>query len=376
MGVRAWGACWALAQRKMEFGFIARGMACAVAATGSMVAPGAAAAGLGATGGLRAFYAPEESAAAADAGPVLADALAGAAAAPPPASSGVSQTGRAFTQGLTLTADYLYGLGTVTLPFFYSLNTIADRKDENGKDQFKNQVRDDAPRQSDYFGATLSYSPVPAWSIEFSYLNGDSSGNANVPFDPDQFDIEDKAKDSRFTIKDDWYQLYARYNFPGLRGRRLKAYMRLGVSYVQTEMTDETYYPELGFYRQKNEGEDILGNLGFGLSYSVYAGDRLKLGLQFEGEGFYGHRSQDILETITKEDITEKGDVVTLDDDLFGGLGRLTLRGLYELGATGAWTIFGDIGMQAKYTVIQYDVGSRNELLWGPYVKLGVRYSF
>jgi hypothetical protein len=55
----------------------------------------------------------------------------------------------------------------------------------------------------------------------------------------------------------------------------------------------------------------------------------------------------------------------------------VTVRFEYRLGRSGLFKVFADGGAQAKYTQIQYSgLGTFDELLWGPYVKLGVRYDF
>ena len=151
--------------------------------------------------------------------------------------------------------------------------------------------------------------------------------------------------------------------------------MRAGVSFVQADLADDASFPPpYGIYRQTDRSQDILGNLGFGLSYALYSGTRLRVGLQFEGEGFYGHRSQESQENFMNFVV---GPTAKIDNDLYGGIGRMTLRFQYELGETGYWKLYSDVGMQVRYTLINYaEVGTPSELLWGPYVKLGIRYSF
>jgi hypothetical protein len=135
--------------------------------------------------------------------------------------------------------------------------------------------------------------------------------------------------------------------------------------------------PQLGFYTQDNEAQDLLGNLGFGVRYTIYANRQLSIGLQAEGEGFYGTRTQDSNETLT-EDFGLEPVTVSLDNTLMGGIGRGTVRFEYRLGSSGLLRVYLDAGFQAKFTIVDYPDGggSENELLWGPYAKLGVRYSF
>jgi hypothetical protein len=181
---------------------------------------------------------------------------------------------------------------------------------------------------------------------------------------------------SDFKLHDDLYQGYVRYAFPWLRGRRLSAYLRAGMSYDQADFKDTTTFPPpFGAYKQDGNANDILGNLGFGLGYSLYSRGRIKVGLQLEGEAFYGHRSQETKETLL---ITNtEGPKVSIDNDLYGGIGRLTGRFQYALGRSRLLKAFADVGMETKYTLIDYSsLGTPSELIWGPYINVGLRYSF
>jgi hypothetical protein len=264
---------------------------------------------------------------------------------------------------VSVSGDFMLGQGTVTLPLGYSLN----------KSLGGNVVKPDAfsvPRDSTYYGGTVSYSYGQAWYVDLSYEQGESSGSQSI-------DTKSLGTlPSSFKIDDTWYQIYVRYTFPSLRGKRFSAYLRAGVSFVQSDLTDDANSPALGRYTQTDSTEDTLGNLGFGLGYSLYTSRRVKLGLQFEGEGFYGTRSQNSLESLS----ADEGVVfvpANIDNTLYGGIGRVTMRFEYRLGQSGLFKIFGDVGAQGRYTMINYPGAStENELLWGPYVKLGIRYSF
>jgi hypothetical protein len=266
---------------------------------------------------------------------------------------------------ISASADYFYALGNVTLPFFFSLN----QGQLGASGVFPPNVVV-PPRDSDYIGAGFSYSPGQAWYFDFSYSHGTGSGNVDVPI-PDLGPTPRIGSD--FHLEDDSYKAYVRYAFPGLRGRRLSAYLRAGVSYDDAVFKDTTVYPFYGIYTQKDDLNDILGNLGFGLGYSLYSRGRIKLGLQLEGEAFYGHRSQETQETLAGD----PGPKVTIDNDLYGGIGRLTGRFQYALGRSGLLKAFADFGLETKYTLIDYSsLGTSSELLWGPYINVGLRYSF
>lgn len=266
---------------------------------------------------------------------------------------------KATKHEVSVSGDFFLGEGTITLPFGYSIQQSL------GGTGITPSVGE-ADRSSLYYGGTVSYSFGQAWYFDLSYASGSSSGNPVIIGLP-----------STFTLDDTWYQGYIRYTFPGLRGRRLSAYLRAGASLVQSDLTWSTTLPQLGFYTQDNSAQDILGNLGFGVRYTIYANRRLSIGLQGEGEGFYGSRTQDSRETLT-EDFGLEPVTVSLDNTLMGGIGRGTIRFEYRVGSSGLFRVYVDAGFQARFTIIDYPQGggSENELLWGPYAKLGMRYSF
>ena len=73
---------------------------------------------------------------------------------------------------------------------------------------------------------------------------------------------------------------------------------------------------------------------------------------------------------------------VSINNALYGGIGRGTVRYEYRLGKSGLFKVFAEGGIQGKFTLINYSSsgnfrgGSFNELLWGPYAKVGLRYAF
>jgi len=260
---------------------------------------------------------------------------------------------------ISVSGDFLYGQGNVTLPFGLALSTI---------NNFIPRQVGTPDRKADYLGGTLSYSFGQAWYFDLSYKHGSSSGNFPIP------GSGTPPANSNFKIDDDWYQAYVRYTFPGLRGTGRTAYLRAGVSYVPAELKDVSP----GLYQQTDRIQDILGNFGFGVGCSLYTGSRLKLGVQLEGEGFYGHRSQDSEEVLPFAGVPIPVSA-KINNDLYGGIGRSTVRFEYALGHSGLFKLFADGGMEVKYTRIDYSdsgLGTPSELLWGPYVKVGLHYSF
>lgn len=262
---------------------------------------------------------------------------------------------------LALSADYLIGKGTVTLPFAFSLNQIS------GSDP----TVVDADRDSAYYGASYAYSLGQSWYLDLGYIHGDSSGDFT-------FDVGVPIP-AAFAIKDDWYQLYIRYTFPQLRGQRFQAYLRAGVSYVQSDLT------VIGtgggnLYEQQDKTQDIYGNLGLGVSYSVYRQGRFKVRVNADLDVFYGQRSSDVSESVVLgppfDSVFSTSD--SFNSAVFGGYAKTTIRFQYDLNSSGLLRAFMDGGVQARHTEIEYPagLGRRDELLWGPYVKAGLLYSF
>jgi hypothetical protein len=278
---------------------------------------------------------------------------------------------KATKHEVAVSGDVFLGEGNVTLPLLYSLSQV------NAFAGTLTPTAVDADRKSTYVGATLSYSYGQSWYFDLSYAQGDSSGTVPIDFGGGGA----APLPSDFTIKDNWYQAYVKYTFPGLRRGKWSAYLRAGVSFVEADLTDQTLVPALGLYNQTDETTDLLGNLGFGVGYRLYTGKRFRLGLQLEGEGFYGTRSQETLETLDQSVFglpLSAYQSATIDNKLYGGIGRATLHFEYRLGQTGLMKVFADLGAQAKYTQVSYPsgAGSFDELLWGPYGKLGFSYSF
>ena len=128
---------------------------------------------------------------------------------------------------------------------------------------------------------------------------------------------------------------------------------------------------------------DWAGNLGAGVGYAFISGSRFRFSGVVEGEGFAGYRVLDVNESI--EGIDPAGPL-HLDSVVYGGLGRTTLRLEWFPNDTGKLRFFADAGIQARYNAVTYEdevvnkLGNQentfNELLWGPYVRVGCRYSF
>ncbi len=268
---------------------------------------------------------------------------------------------------IAASGDFLYGQGYVTMPFNFSLNLAP------GLGQFTPAV-DDSPRKSSYIGTTLSYSYNQKWFWDFSYRKGSSSGDTEVPLLPG-FTLP-----SQFTISDNWYQLAVRYEM--MRGKRLRPYLKIGVSYVMSDLkvnsNEQGEENGLDLYQQKDQTKDILGNLGFGAVYWLKTG-KFKVGVQFEGEGFFGSRSQESLESLPGIMGPDYGWVTAnISNTIYGGVARGTMRFDYSLIKSELFRVYADVGAQANFTQVRYSSvgGAYNELLWGPFVKLGFKYSF
>jgi len=229
-------------------------------------------------------------------------------------------------------------------------------------------------RSSDYFGGTLSYSYKRKWYVDLSYAHGESSGSTAA-------NLGGVSVPSAFSIKDDWYQLYVRYVW---RQSRWNEYVRVGGTYVKATMSDQAIFPLLGFYSQTDNTKDYLGNLGFGAGYALVQGltSNWKVGLQMEGEGFYGNRSQKSLEVVPgyQNFPISAFQTASINNDLYGGIGRGTVHVEYLFSERSRFKLSLDVGVEAKVTEVNYPGsglfhgGTFNELLWGPYAKAGLTF--
>jgi hypothetical protein len=278
---------------------------------------------------------------------------------PPP----VLKAPKATKNEVAVSGDFMFGDGTVSLPLGYSLK-------ESLKSSATPVGAFTVPRNSIYYGATASYSYGQAWYVDLSYAQGTSSGNQTI----DTGSLG--SLQSAFTLDDTYYQLYLRYAFPQLRGKRFSAYLRGGISYITATLTDDASSPAVGRYRQNDSTTDILGNIGLGLGYSLYTKGRFRLGLQGDLEAFYGERTQNTLESLSGDTgVTFVS--ANLNDSLYGVIARATLRAEYRLGHSGLFKLFGDVGVQGQFTEVDYPgAGTKNEDVYGLYGKLGLRYSF
>ena len=273
---------------------------------------------------------------------------------------------KATKHEVSVSGDVMMGSGTITLPLGYSLKeSLGSSFGDVKPGAFS------VPRDSTYYGGTISYSYGQAWYLDLSYSQGQSSGNQSIDtgwLGP---------LNSQFTINETWYQAYIKYTFPQLRGKRISAYLRLGASYGTAELKDDAVLSPASRYHQTDTTSDLLGNLGLGLGYTLYSSRHFRFGLQAEIEGFYGQRTQTSLETLSADEGLEfkpKG----IDNTLYGGIGRATMRMEYRMGKSGLFKIYCDLGAEARYTMIDYPggAGAPDEMLWGPYAKLGLRYAF
>lgn len=263
-------------------------------------------------------------------------------------------------------ADFLYGQGTVTLPAGFGL------KEALGIEGFQPSAIS-ADRNSTYYGGTVTYSYGQAWHFDFSFVHGESSGDTKL--DADWLG----ELPTNFTITDDWFQGYLRYTFPSLRGKKFFAYLRAGVSFVQADLSvKDALLPSGDLYSQEDSTQDVMGNFGFGLGYLLKSAPRFRLAIQLEAEGFYGSRTQDSEEKLKQADGLRIG-TAQIDNTLYGGIVRLTLRLEKPLSRSGLFKLFLDAGVQAKFTIVDYDdtaTSVPSEFLWGPYARLGVLYNF
>ena len=273
-----------------------------------------------------------------------------------------------YKNEISASADFMYGTGTITVPIGFALKTI----NLPGASFQPSAVS--ANRSTVYYGGTVSYSYGRSWYLDFSGENGRSTGSTSLSIPG----LAGPPVPASFDVTDTWYTIYLRYNLQNfLAGTRFRAYLRGGVSLVEaTLLTANDPFSAFGsgqFYSEHDNTFDVLGNFGFGLTYSLYSTVRLKVGLQLEGEGFAGNRSQDITESFAQS-LTAN---TTINNTVYGAIGRLTLHADYRLGQSGRWKLTGDVGMMTKNSLVSYpDSGTKGETLYGPYAKAGASFVF
>ncbi len=272
---------------------------------------------------------------------------------------------------LSASGDFMYGTGTISVPIGFGLKAAS-----LPGASFPVSVIT-ADRSTVYYGGTLSFSPDRIWYLDISGEDGRSTGSTSIGIP----NLLNGSFPANFDYNDTWYQVYLRYTLKNfLAGTGFQAYLRGGVSLVKAtldasndELASAGYGPGQ-FYKEHDNTFDVLGNFGFGLTYALPISTfRAKYGLQLEGEGFAGNRSQDITETYAS---TLTGST-TINNTVYGAIGRLTVHAEYRLGHTGHWKVTGDAGMMTKYSFVDYaGIGTKDELLWGPYVKVGASFVF
>jgi hypothetical protein len=274
-----------------------------------------------------------------------------------------------YKNELSASADFMYGTGTITVPIGYAFRGSGA--------QFPVSAVS-ANRSTVYYGGTVSYSYGRSWYLDVSGEDGRSTGSTDISIPG----LGGPPVPASFDVNDTWYQVYLRYNFQNfLAGTRFRAYLRGGVSLVSATLdtvnsafNSGQHFGAGDFYSEHDNTFDILGNFGFGLTYSLYSTVRLKVGLQLEGEGFGGNRSQDITETFVPNG---RSGSTTINNTVYGAIGRLTLHADYRLGQSGRWKLTGDVGMMTKNSWVSYpDFGTKDETLYGPYVKGGASFVF
>ena len=157
---------------------------------------------------------------------------------------------RAARHEISVSGDYLFGQGTVTLPVGFSLE-----KSLGGLGGGIKPLVAKPDRESQYYGGTVSYSFGHRWYLDLSYAHGESAGRQNIdlglsPRNPFPHDVD-------FSIDDDWYQAYVKYAFRSRRvwGKPLSAYLRAGASYVKADLFAGSVIPPLGLYVHDDKTE-------------------------------------------------------------------------------------------------------------------------
>jgi len=288
-----------------------------------------------------------------------------------------------------VSGDFLYGNGYVQLPIHEALFRGSELQNDVGIGKFTTADRKSAL----YYGGTLSGSIGKTWYLDVSYSRGTTEGSLNQL--GSLFNLDDSKSEfykSDYKLSDEYYQMYGKYAFPQFSGTRFAAYLRLGATY--SENSASVRYDVLGSVKGEFESKsnDYLGNIGLGSEYYIYRGDSFKVTTMIEGEAFGGLRTSSIEEKLSFGPQEFNG-AMDQDSLVYGGLGRGVLRLVKTLGQEGRWKLNADVGFQGKYLINEFDsmgnsVGESGgqgnsrqnvhgtELLWGPYGRVGLSYSF
>jgi hypothetical protein len=273
---------------------------------------------------------------------------------------------------LALSADYFLAEGHIQIPIVEgtpaTLRTVVQ-----------------GPINGNYYGSTLSYSRGPL-ALDVSYSKANYTGTSeNVPAGTFPGFNNSRAVGVGYTRDDDWYQAYVRYFI--LNKKHFSAFVRGGVTYITSKDGVSISQPEFT-YSESDKFDDITGNLGAGVGYTFFRNSRWSLGLGVDGEGFFGERSQTVDVGAFDASVIVKGNSFkeallggsdTFDNTIWGGTGRASIQAQLFLGKAQSARVFVDGGMEGIYDSVDYSkfqLGSRNELFWGPYVKAGLRVSF
>ncbi len=281
-------------------------------------------------------------------------------------------------RNVTVYGDFLQGFGHLTLPVGFSLDGAAIGRTVASPD-----------RESTYYGGSVSWQAFEGIGFDVAFSQGTSS--ANFTFKPEENGRWPQAAiNSSFTLDDTWLQAYMRYRLPYIFGPRIGVYLRGGVTYMDAEY-EGISDPSQAFYRNLGSIRDITGNLGFGLDYSFRPIKGIRPAIVFEGEGFGGIRAREFSE----ETLAISGEN-TMDNMVYGGLARLLIRAEYRFGKDERWRALLEGGIQGRMMFESYGTpdrtlvdeqgaaipdsafqsGVESDLLWGPYVRAGLRFSF
>ena len=289
-----------------------------------------------------------------------------------------SEDDRPRLRNVTVYGDYLQGLGHLTLPVGFALDGAAIGRSVAAPD-----------RESTYAGGSVSWQAFEGIGFDVAYTQGTSSGN--FTFKPEAGGRWPQAAiSSSFTLEDTWLQAYMRYKVRPIFGRRVGVYLRGGVTYMDASY-EGISEPSQAFYRNIGSIQDITGNIGFGVDYAFRPIKGIRPAIVFEGEGFGGLRSREFSEETLA--ISGKN---SMDNMVFGGLARMLVRAEYRFGKGERWRAMLEGGIQGRVTLESYSTpdrtlideqniaipssafesGTKSDLLWGPYVRAGLRYSF
>ncbi len=296
--------------------------------------------------------------------------------------------------GAGAAADLLIGKGYVSVPLGQALRqqgngrfTLADRNSAlYAGGQISLELTDVGKAERDYF-------------IDASLIQGSSEGTFRDTSAYGSF--LNTPTSNQYRLSETFQNAYLRTRIARDPGDSAvptwQIQARLGMNYVEGKLEGSLGLAN-SVVRSTQKTQDLLGNIGLEVDFSLRKllpegiRERTKdFKVVVDGEVFAGARDTYFTEELSRAD-SLGGTTPPRDIDVasfvYGGIGRATLRYVMTLSDrdTSTWYLTADLGLQSRYLLNEWDsLRDRDsgpdqprlnvradELLWGPYFRLGI----